>query len=180
MCVSISGLESWQATKWSDIREKHLTNKQLHERLDNIESFDEIYNHRCLNWFVKLAIMPATESVNHLPQKLLGAWCYTGNRLRGRPLENTRHSYLDLLNNLKFDESDPILGSNHGELSCIFALMNGCWDIEVYGLNGLPRALLCVLIWKARSSVDNNVMVLVKLDGRDVSRIVDLCDPSVV
>ena len=29
-----------------------------------------------------------------------------------------------LLNNLKFDESDPILGSNKGDLSCIFALIN--------------------------------------------------------
>ena len=28
-------------------------------------------------------------------------------------------------NNLKFDESDPILGSNNGELSCIFALITG-------------------------------------------------------
>ena len=40
------------------------------------------------------------------------------------PLKNTRHSYLDLLNNLKFDESDPILCSNKGELSCIFAFIN--------------------------------------------------------
>ena len=39
----------------------------------------------------------------------------TGKRLRGAPLKNTRHSYLDLLNNLKFDESDPILGSNKGD-----------------------------------------------------------------
>ena len=111
-------------TKWSDIREKRITNKQLRERLDNIESFDEIYNHRCLNWFIKLAVMPATESENRLPRKLLGAWCPTGKRLRGGQLKNTRHSYLDLLNNLKFDESDPILGSNKGELSCIFALIN--------------------------------------------------------
>ena len=37
--------------KWSDIREKCLTNKQLCERLDNIESFDEIYNRCCLDWF---------------------------------------------------------------------------------------------------------------------------------
>ena len=61
-------------TKWSDIREKRLTHKQLRERLDNIESFDEIYNHRCLNWFIKLANMPATESDNRLPRKLFGAW----------------------------------------------------------------------------------------------------------
>ena len=96
-------------TKWSEIREKCLTNKQLCERLDNIESFDEIYNHRCLNWFIKLAVMPATESENRLPRKLLGAWCPTGNHLPGRPLKNTRHSHLDLLNNLQFDESDPML-----------------------------------------------------------------------
>ena len=110
-------------TKWSDIREKRLTNKQLSERLDNIESFNEIYNRRCLNWFIKLAVMPATESQNRHPRKLLGAWCPTGNRLRGRPLKNTRHSYLDLLNNLKFDESDPILGNSKGELSFFFAIM---------------------------------------------------------
>ena len=78
-------------TKWSDIREKRITNKQLRERLDNIESFDEIYNHRCLNWFIKLAVMPATESENRLPRKLLGAWCPTGKRLRGGQLKNTRH-----------------------------------------------------------------------------------------
>ena len=30
-------------TKWSDIREKRLTNEQLRERLDNIEYFEEIY-----------------------------------------------------------------------------------------------------------------------------------------
>ena len=118
-------LRSMTGTKWSDIREKRLTNKQLHEHLDNIESFDEIYNHRCLNWFMKLAIMPATKSENPLPRKLLGAWCSTGNRLRSGQLKNTRHSYLDLLNNLKFDESDPILGSKKGELSCIFAVING-------------------------------------------------------
>ena len=38
---------------------------------------------------------------------------------------NTRETYLDLLNNFKFDESGPILGSNHGEPSCIFALITG-------------------------------------------------------
>ena len=32
---------------------------------------------------------------------------------------------VDLLTNLKFDESDPILGSIIGELSCIFALITG-------------------------------------------------------
>ena len=76
--------------------------------------------------------MPATDSENRLPQKLLGAWCPTGKRLRSRPLRNTHHSYLDLLNNLKFDESDPIVGSNKGELSCIFALIND--DNEEFNL----------------------------------------------
>ena len=55
-------------TKWSDIRKKPITNKQLRERLDTIESFDEIYNHRCLNWNIKLAVMPATESENRPPK----------------------------------------------------------------------------------------------------------------
>ena len=35
-------------TNWNEIREKRLTNKQLRERLDNIESFDKIYNRCCL------------------------------------------------------------------------------------------------------------------------------------
>ena len=30
-----------------------------------------------------------------------------------------------ICNNLKFDASDPILGSNHGDLSYIFALITG-------------------------------------------------------
>ena len=58
-----------------------------------------------------------------LPRKLLGAWCSIGNCLRGGQLKTTRHVCLNLLNNLKFDESDPILGSNDGELSCIMALI---------------------------------------------------------
>ena len=56
---------------------------------------------------------------------------------------NTRHTYLDLLNNLKFDESDPILGSNKGELSCIFALTTGDnaeFNLRVdHGLHELVR-----------------------------------------
>ena len=64
-------------------------------------------------------------SKNRLPRKLLGAWCYKCNRLSGGQLKSTRKTYLDLLNILKFDESDPILGSNRGELGCIFALITG-------------------------------------------------------
>ena len=40
-------------------------------------------------------------------------------------MKNTRKNYLELLHNLKFGTSEPILGSNHGELSCIFALVTG-------------------------------------------------------
>ena len=57
-------------TKWRDLREKRITNKQPCERLDNIESFDEIYNPRCLNWFTKLTIMPATESENLIAHQI--------------------------------------------------------------------------------------------------------------
>ena len=56
-------------------------------------------------------------------RKLLDAWCYNCSHLRGGQLKNTRKTYLGLLNNLKFDESDPIHGSNYGKLSCIFALI---------------------------------------------------------
>ena len=58
-------------SKRNEISKKHLTNKQLCERLENIEPFDEIYNHRCFNWFIKLANMLATESENCLPGKSL-------------------------------------------------------------------------------------------------------------
>ena len=131
-------------TKWRDIREKRITKKQIHERLDNIESFDEIYDHRCIDWFIKLTGMPVTESENRLPRKHLGDWCSTDNRPPGRPPKNACHSYLDLLNNLTFDEeSDPILGSNKGELSCIFALINDDnveFDLRVnHGLHELFR-----------------------------------------
>ena len=69
--------------------------------------------------------MPATESEKRLHRKLLGAWCYKCSRLSGGQQKNTRKSYLDLLNILNFDESDPIIGSNRGELSFIFALITG-------------------------------------------------------
>ena len=71
--------------------------------------------------------MPATESENRLPRKLLGAWCYNCSRLRGGQRENICKTYLDLLNSNLMNVWDPILGtsSNHGELSCIFALITG-------------------------------------------------------
>ena len=40
-------------------------------------------------------------------------------------MKTIHKTYLDLLNNPKFAESDPILSSNNGELSCIFALITG-------------------------------------------------------
>ena len=120
---------------YAGIRPFTLGYKQLRERLDSIESFDEIYNHRCLNWFVKMAVMSETESENRPPKKLLGAWCSTGNRLRSRPPKNTRHSYLDLLNNLKVDESNPILGSNKGELSALINDDNA--EFNLHGDHGL-------------------------------------------
>ena len=49
----------------------------------HLSSFDEIYNRRCLNWYVKLENMPVTESENRIPRKLIGAWCYKCSRLRG-------------------------------------------------------------------------------------------------
>ena len=90
--------------------------------------------------------MPATESENHLPRKLFDAWCYKCSCLPSGQLKNTRKTYLDLLNILKFDESNPILGSNHGELSCIFALITGD-NVEFnlhadHGLHKLVKDLL--------------------------------------
>ena len=52
-------------------------------------------------------------------------------------------TYLDLLNNLKFDESGSSRGSNHGELSCIFAFItgdNGVFNLRAdHGLHELIR-----------------------------------------
>ena len=145
-----------QVDMMSEIREKRPTNKQLCERLDNIESFDEIYNRCCLSWFKKLENMPGAIYENPSPHNLLGAWCenivlplvllwnnlhlcvdfsdcYLVGPMIWTPKSSLRYTegkylyrnYLDLLHNLKFDESDPILGSNHGEPSCIFALITG-------------------------------------------------------
>ena len=56
-----------------DKGEKRLANKQLRERLDNIESSDEIYNRRCLNLFENLENMPATEYQRTAPPDFF--WC---------------------------------------------------------------------------------------------------------
>ena len=109
--------------------------------------------------------MPATESDNRLPRKLLGAWCPTGKRLRGGQLKNTRHSYLDLLNNLKFDESDPILGSNKGELSCIFALINDDKRNLIYvsttvSMNWLGIGYWTLLLPFLRMNVDWSIIII--------------------
>ena len=50
-----------------------------------------------------------------------------GARSQSSPRQTAEKYSQDLscfaFNNLKFDASDPVLGSNHGELSFIFALM---------------------------------------------------------
>ena len=86
-----------------EVREKRLTNKQLRERLDDIESFDEIYNGCCLNWFEKLANMPATESENRAPRKLLGAWCYNWRQCWAD------HNIHELVKNWLQDSTAPTL-----------------------------------------------------------------------
>ena len=45
-----------------EVRKKRLSNKELFGRLNNIESINEIYNRRCLNWFEKQANTPAAKS----------------------------------------------------------------------------------------------------------------------
>ena len=87
--------------------------------------------------------MPATESENRLARKLPGAWCNNYSRPRGGQRKNIHKTYLDLLNNLKFGASGPILRSNHGELSCIFALITGdnvAFNLRAdHGLHGLVK-----------------------------------------
>jgi len=116
-------IRAMTGTKWKEVREHRITNKSLREKLDNIDSFDEIYASRCFNWLEKLADMPATISDSRLPRKLLGAWCHDGKRARGHPRQTTRRAYLNLVKKLKFDDEDGILGSDKGELRCIFDLI---------------------------------------------------------
>ena len=116
-------IRAMTGTKWKEVREHRITNKSLREKLDNIDSFHEIYASRCFNWLEKLAEMPATISNSRLPRKLLGAWCYGGKRLCGGQRQTTRKAYLNLARKLKFDDEDNILGSNNGELRCIFDLI---------------------------------------------------------
>ena len=101
---------------------KRITNKQLGERLDNVVSCDETYNRR------SLANMPATGSEN----RLSGGSLVHGATIiviptadRGKILARIlARPILICLIILKFDASDPILGSaNHRELGCIFALI---------------------------------------------------------
>ena len=107
--------------RWREIRENRISNKSLREKLDNIDSFEEIYATRCFNWLEELADMPATISNSRLPHMLLGAWCFGGKRVKGRPRHTTRRVYLNF--KLKFDKLDCILGDNRkGELRCIFDL----------------------------------------------------------
>ncbi len=111
-------------TRWKEIRENRISNKLLREKLDNIDSFEEIYATRCFNWLEKLADMPATISDSRLPRMLLGAWCFGGKRVNGRHKQNTRRAYLNLVDKLKFETSEIFLGNNKkGELRCIFDLI---------------------------------------------------------
>ena len=61
--------------KWKEVREHRFINKSLREKLDNIDSFDEIYASRCFNWLEKLADMSATISNHRLPRKPQVTWC---------------------------------------------------------------------------------------------------------
>ena len=74
--------------------------------------------------------------------------CYRCSRPRGAPVKNYHKTHLELLNNLKIDDSDPVIGSNNGELllSCIFALITGV-TVEInlradHGLHDLVNARL--------------------------------------
>ena len=111
-------------TRWREIRENKVSNKSLREKLDNIDSFDEIYSTRCFNWLEKLADMPASISDSRLPRMFLSAWCSGGKRVTGRPKQNTRRAYLNLIDKLKFEKLECFLGDNKkGELRCIFDLI---------------------------------------------------------
>ena len=117
-------IRAMTGTRWKEIRENRISNKFLREKLDNIDSFEEIYATRCFNWLEKLADMPATISDSRLPRMLLGAWCFGGKRVNGRPRQNTRRAYLNLVDKLKFDKLEIFLGNNKkGELRCIFDLI---------------------------------------------------------
>ena len=48
---------------------------------------------------------------------------YGGKRTRGHPRQTTRRAYLNVAKKHKFDDEDCILGSDNGELRCIFDLI---------------------------------------------------------
>jgi len=68
-------IRAMTGTKWKEVREKRITNKSLREKLDNIDSFDEIHASRCFNWLENLADMPATISNSRLPAPTQVTWC---------------------------------------------------------------------------------------------------------
>ena len=49
---------------------------------------------------------------DHNVLHVLGAWCFGGKRVNGRPRHNTRRAYLNLVDKLKFHELDCFLANN--------------------------------------------------------------------
>ena len=60
-----------------------------------------------------------------------------------------------MLNNLRFDGLDPIFGSDHGELSCIFALLAG--DNVEFNLRADHGLHILVKNWLLDSTVPASV-----------------------
>ena len=65
-------IRAMTSTRWKEIRENRISNKFIREKLDNIDSFGEIYATRCFNWLEKLTDMPATISNLDPPHP---TWC---------------------------------------------------------------------------------------------------------
>ena len=108
-----------------DLRILSIRDEWLRKRL-GIEPFFDMLDRRRTNWMEKVAQMPATLDDNRLPRKLLGAWCFGGNRRPGGQLKTFRKSYLDLLRKLKFyakDKSDSAPCGSRSTLRNILELI---------------------------------------------------------
>uniref|UniRef100_A0A7S2KUB2 Uncharacterized protein n=1 Tax=Leptocylindrus danicus TaxID=163516 RepID=A0A7S2KUB2_9STRA len=64
-------IRAMTGTRWKEIWENRISYQILREKLDNIDSSEEIYATRCFNWLEKLADMPVTISDSRLLRMLL-------------------------------------------------------------------------------------------------------------
>ena len=81
-----------------DVKEQHITNDQVREKMNNCHNLMQMLELRRARWLEKIAHMDETKNT----RKFLVAWT-SKPRPPGRPQQTSRHSYARTLkNNLKF------------------------------------------------------------------------------